>query len=200
MQGAGQGRPLWLQLRPAVPHQFSGNNLSQGGLNTERQRVSGWAAPCAASTSPYVPLRRRRAPGSETPAAVCPQVVVSQEPRSTLSQPQLRLCREGLLPGPQARASPACPQPSCNESSKLNPKPPVRGLKPTQPRPLIAGNAVLCSQRPLWPHAHTPVLPLPLQASELVQRKTPGREGPQEHRNVGPSSLGLAGLQKVSAA
>lgn len=28
----------------------------------------------------------------------------------------------------------------------------------------------------------------PLQASELVQRKTPGREGPQEHRNVGPSA------------
>ena len=55
MQGPGAGQTAWLQLRPAVPHQFSGNNPSQGGLNTEPgQRVSGWLhSPC----SVYQPLR-----------------------------------------------------------------------------------------------------------------------------------------------
>lgn len=41
--GSRTGQPAWLRLRPAAPHQFSGNSPSQRGRNPEPgQWVSGW--------------------------------------------------------------------------------------------------------------------------------------------------------------
>lgn len=202
MQRPGAGQTAWLQLRPAVPRRFSGNNPSRRRRNTEPgQWVSSWLHSLC---SVYQPLRAPEAEAGSRQRA--PQLQSArrswspQDPRSTLSQPQPRSA-EGLPPWSPSRGTTSLPPAICIESSKLNPKSSCGGLKPTRPRPLVAGNAVLCSQLPLQPHAHPLVLPLPSRPLSLCRGRPLAGQAHRSAATRGPAQLGTGWpTQKVSPA
>lgn len=121
--GSRAGQPGWLRPRPAAPHRFSGNSPSQRGRNPESgQWVSGWLH---SLRSVYQPLcapaveagSRRRAPQLQS----AQRSWFPQDPRSTLSQPQLHSAGE-LPPWPPSQGITCLPPAVYIESSKLNPK------------------------------------------------------------------------------